>query len=335
MYVQNGNVAPAPATPAPRRTNQKRKSPGATPGGMPVPHTYPATFLAAVELLNNLDNFCGIGTLDFLMPRRAGGGMDAPDGWLWLETPGLRFEKNSIEASLQELVDRGMVRCTYRMMRKNTAKVRVYVLPDDVGRASIQRDDPNLRKYLKAVVDMVDVSVSAWKCMKSRIGGRGRIVKRKKRKVEPDAPDHSATTLFYMFNTLASPAPDPKSCWIKDDDTKDLLAGILDMDKKIPIPGVKTELYKYQRRTIAMMLQKELAPERTRDPRLREVKSPGEGVYFWDSENAEIFQEPRYYDDVKGGILAEEMGTGYESYFYTFIKLHIQPTLLWSNMNPY
>lgn len=65
-----------------------------------------------------------------------------------------------------------------------------------------------------------------------------------------------------------------------------------------------------------MMLQKELAPEQTMDPRLTSIQGPDEGVYFHDFETTELFQDPRYFEDVKGGILAEEMGTGYGLSFY-------------------
>jgi hypothetical protein len=77
------------------------------------------------------------------------------------------------------------------------------------------------------------------------------------------------------------------------------------------LPEIKTTLYRHQKRTVAMMMQKELAPEQTMDPRVTNVHGPDGGVYFHDFETTELFQDPRYFEDVKGGILAEEMGTGY------------------------
>lgn len=269
---------------------------GATPSYNPKFALVSATFLSAIELLNDLTNFCGIGSLEIQMPRRAAIGMEAPDGWLWLESQSYKYPKSSIEAALQELVDRGIMRCTYLMVTRNKARVRIYVLPDDVGRSMIQRDDPNLRKRLKAVMAMMDTSVESWE------GGvpRGELLSK---------PESGELSLFLMFNAMESPKPDPESPWITDEDTRDLLRSVLAPGNNIL--GLKTTLYKYQKRSVALMLQKELASERTQDPRLQEVYAPTGEIYYWESGTTEIFQDPRYYEDVKGGILAEEMGTGY------------------------
>lgn len=266
---------------------------GATPRRSPAPAS--VKFLNTIELLNDLANFCGVGSLEIQMPRRAAAGMEAPDGWLWLESPAYKYPKSSIEASLQELVDHGVMRCTYFSAAGDRARVRLYVLPDDVGRSMIRRDDPNLRRWLKVAMTTVDASRDAWE---------GGVLKG-----EPLLkPETGKLSLFKMFNSLGSPRPDPESPWIKDENTKDLLRRVL-----APGNGIlemKTTLYKYQKRTVALMLQKELAPERTQDLRLREMHAPTGEIYYWDPETMEIFQEPRYYEDVKGGILAEEMGTG-------------------------
>lgn len=244
------------------------------------------------------------------MPRRAAVGMEAPDGWLWLESPAYKCPKFSVEANLQELVDHGVMRCTYLMTTGSIARVRVYVLPDDVGRSMIQRDDPNLRKWRKVVMATMDVSIDGW-------AQKGKPLSKPENDklslftmsnaMESPKPQNDKLSLFTMFNTMDSPRPDPESPWIKDENTKDLLRSVLAPNK---ILGMKTTLYKYQKRSVALMLQKELAPERTRDPRLKEVFAPTGEIYYLDSETMEIFQEPRYYEDVRGGILAEEMGTG-------------------------
>lgn len=236
------------------------------------------------------------------MPRRAAPGCEAPDGWLWLETPAYRYkyDKSTIEANLIELVERGVVRCTYCMLNGgNMARVRVYVLPHDFGRSLVQRDvGDESSKRLKFVLPKLDVSVGGWNGQVWRVG---------EAMPELALKDRDVTALFYIFNTLESPKPDPRSVWIKDENTKELLQDVLSQKR---IPGLKTDLYNYQKRSVALMLQKELAPERTLDPRLREVSAPTGQVYFLDFETMELLEEPRYYEDVKGGILAEEMGMG-------------------------
>jgi hypothetical protein len=230
------------------------------------------------------------------MPRRAGAGMEAPDGWLWLETPAIRYAKSSLEDSLHQLIDLCVLRCTYRMVSKTTARVRVYLLPDDVGRAIIQRDHRGAHKFRRVVMEALDVSRRGWKGMPA-----SNRVKKPIAKMEDER-----SSLFYMFNTLESPKPNPQAPWIKDDNTRGLLIDVLNR----PIRGMKNPLYDYQKKTVATMLQRELAPNNIPDSRLGRIKGPTGQVYHLDFETLELFLEPRKYEDVRGGILAEDTGTG-------------------------
>jgi hypothetical protein len=150
------------------------------------------------------------------MPRRAAVGMEAPDGWFWLETPGrsYQFPKQSIQAKMVVLVEAGWLRCTYQMIpnSQSSARLRIYVLPDDVGRTYIKREDTTLRKCLKVVVSATDDSKQKWEMSESPDCER------------QDVPENEGTaSLFYMFNKLKSPAPDSESFWIKDENTKVIL----------------------------------------------------------------------------------------------------------------
>ena len=115
-----------------------------------------------IALLNDLSNFIGIGTVEIEMPRRAAPGMDAPDGWFWLEPPYAKPRKDTIEFFLHALSVLHCVRCTYRMVSDSTARARVYLLPADVGRGLISRKSKNLRQYMRAVFGAVDVSPRSW-----------------------------------------------------------------------------------------------------------------------------------------------------------------------------
>lgn len=230
------------------------------------------------------------------MPRRAGTGMEAPDGWLWLETPAFRYDKSSLEDCLHHLVDLCVLRCTYKMVGGTTARVRVYLLPDDVARGVIPRDHHATFKPRRVVMEALDVSRRGWQGMPTGNRARKPIAK-----VEDER-----SSLFYMFNTLESPKPDPQASWIKDDNTRGLLNDVLSR----PIRGMKNPLYGYQKKTVAMMLQRELAPNNVPDSRLGTMKAPSGQVYYLDFETLELFLEPRNYEDVRGGILAEDTGTG-------------------------
>lgn len=260
------------------------------------------------ELLNDLSNFIGIGTLRFQMPRRAAAGMDAPDGWLWLEDHQFPkgYHPDDIAEKTRELLLGGVVRLTYRMVGPADARVRVYVLPEDVGRSLVPVNSATVNTNLRKVISAIDTSEAGWK---------GAAVR------EP-APllghDDETTSLFYLFNTIKSPAPNPDAQPVsqRHPRVRELLRHVLGLD---PFPdceerafrGLRTTPFRYQRQSIAMMLQREMAPEPCIDSRLKEMITPsGESTYYVDLDNLKVYKKAFFYDDVRGGILAEEMGTG-------------------------
>ncbi|KAF8252341.1 hypothetical protein K440DRAFT_578088 [Wilcoxina mikolae CBS 423.85] len=271
----------------------------ARPKGSPKPQAPPCVtplHLETVELLNDLTNFVGIGSIEILMPRMAGSGMESPDRWLWLEPPEIQPRDGTIEFYLHMLVASYRVaRCTYKMVSTNMARVRVYYLPSDVGRGLISRKDKSIKKYLRKIMEVIDVSREGW---------RGRPGAKMVPIVEPDK---ERSSLFWMFNTMDSPNPNPNAPWIRDENIKYLLQRVLNSES---IAGMKSKPYEYQKRSIAMMLQRELAPSKSVDSRLKTMFAPSGEVYYMDQVTCELFQEPSYYEDVRGGILAEEMGYG-------------------------
>ena len=76
------------------------------------------------------------------------------------------------------------------------------------------------------------------------------------------------------------------------------------------VPGLVTELYPYQRRSAALMLQKESEPGKVLDPRLISLLDHEGSSWYLDSVAGTVLAEPRHYDGISGGILAEEMGAG-------------------------
>lgn len=256
------------------------------------------------KLLNNLDSFLGIGSIEIDMPRRAAPGMDvAADypglavekyDWHWLEPPYNKPPKDTTEFYLYMLCMHNVLRCTYRMISESVARVRVYCLPADVGRSLIPRRDKTIKRYMRKVLDAVDVSKEGWNGY--RVGGLERSPL-----IHSGLEEHQLS-LFYLFNTLNSPRPDPGKLWTPED--RYLLQEILEADT---IRGMKTKPFEYQKESIAMMLQRELAPTRTVDSRLKAMRTPTGEEYFLDQETCELFLEPSYYEDVRGGCLCEEM----------------------------
>ncbi|KAH3671922.1 hypothetical protein OGAPHI_000108 [Ogataea philodendri] len=75
------------------------------------------------------------------------------------------------------------------------------------------------------------------------------------------------------------------------------------------IPGMKSELYNYQRRSVAKMLEKELVVKPVLAPDLLEFSRNGR-TYYLSLKDFVFTNKPSLYSTPRGGILAEEMGLG-------------------------
>ncbi|GAQ38024.1 SNF2 family helicase [Aspergillus niger] len=231
------------------------------------------------EASRNLDNYIGVGVL-----RKRNGSYDngstapvEPDNfpaseiaalerhyWIWTET--IEFAEN-----------------------QPWCGVRVYVLPDDVGRKSIPRSSTALRRALKVVMMRIDRSDEVW---------NGSVY------VDQKAADNPVgsledESLWYIFNTLQDPKPQLDTHG--EEESGQDYSGVL---------GLKTPLYPYQRRSAATMVQREAQPAQVLDPRLQAFKSPRGEDYYYDKEEGSIFREKKMYSEACGGILAETMGCG-------------------------
>ncbi|KAJ9121638.1 hypothetical protein QFC22_002258 [Naganishia vaughanmartiniae] len=84
-------------------------------------------------------------------------------------------------------------------------------------------------------------------------------------------------------------------------------------DGNLTAMGLKTELYTYQRKSVAQMLIQETAPGRFEDIKFVKMKEVGkDATYYIDLSSGEVRRkcDVGLYDLPKGGILCEEMGTG-------------------------
>ncbi|KAI9820699.1 MAG: hypothetical protein M1827_005068 [Pycnora praestabilis] len=200
-------------------------------------------------------------------------------------------------APLQQLLRARWIRIFYKLsdLDDTWAVVRFYVLPDDAGRRYVERSNKTLRTYLKRIIPHLDVSQSTWK---------GEYVYRREQKLSID--NEEQVSLFYLFNTLPSPAPSILD--VPDKYTRIAMENLLDPNRSIK--GLKTPLYPYQRRSAAMMLEKETSPNLQLDPRLREIVDADGAPYYYDQEECIIVRNRRQYESARGGILAETMGLG-------------------------
>ena len=112
-------------------------------------------------------------------------------------------------------------------------------------------------------------------------------------------------SLFYLFNTIPSPAVGPPSvsCPISNE----AIQSIFGCDE---LHGLRTKLYPYQRRTIASMIKREVQPKRALDPRFQSLEGPTGQPFYYDRETGVLLRDQRTYEEARGGILGESMGLG-------------------------
>ena len=180
--------------------------------------------------------------------------------------------------------------------------VRVHMLPDDVLRSSLDRSSPNHIKARAQLIQNLEYSPDVW---------NGTFKPDSLGLTEPLPADGSIsqehgqeTSLLELFNSI--PSPNPNSELLNEPTDREAMLDLL----ASTVAGLKTELYPYQRRSAALMLQKEVQPGHVLDPRLRHVKDQGISTWYLDPVSGSVLREPRYYDGVNGGVLAEEMGSG-------------------------
>ncbi|KAI0485206.1 P-loop containing nucleoside triphosphate hydrolase protein [Xylariaceae sp. FL0804] len=172
-------------------------------------------------------------------------------------------------------------------------RVRVYLLPHDINRRN------RCIRPLASLFSQLEYSKDCWE-------GKDEYTPQK----QPSSGDDAAqladqnASLLTMFNNVPSPDPHPEK--VVDPDVRYTMECLLDSR----VPGLITKLYPYQRRSAALMLQRESEPGRVVDPRLRACIDQEGKPWYCDDVSGLVQREPHYYDGSRGGILAEEMGTG-------------------------
>ena len=177
-------------------------------------------------------------------------------------------------------------------------KWRLYLLADDVARASIEGRSKKHVKLLHRLLPLVETSPATWDAP----------VTSSAPPVTPFDPwaTSEQNSLFYLFNTLPSPQPQPQC--IHNLPLRHSVERLLYHEE--PPWGLQTSLYPYQRRCAALMVQKENAQSLQLDPRLERRQSPTGQEYFYGPRDGVFMKSPQYYESCQGGILAESMGLG-------------------------
>lgn len=204
----------------------------------------------------------------------------APYSWLWTQ---------------------GWIRMAYASQPNPVGgRVRVYLLPHDINR-SMQSLRSELTKLMPTLLHQLEYSQECWEgrdvytpLPRPRLANHDGLT----------VSDESNSSLLDLFNQVPSPDPSPETA--SDANLQWAMQCLLESQ----IPGLITSLYPYQGRSAAKMLQRELEPGRVIDPRLRPVLDQVGQAWYYDDVSGVVLKEPRFYDEARGGILAEEMGTG-------------------------
>ncbi|KAK8044671.1 hypothetical protein PG993_004695 [Apiospora rasikravindrae] len=227
------------------------------------------------------------------------------DGWRFLsrdnrdDVPEDLSVPNALRASLlasQTLAPfAGLLRAKWIQLESRDDIVRVYILPHDVDRISIDRKGIKLSKDLGILLKQLDYTAAAWNGSEEGHGASN---------FNDNKEEDDDLSLLERFNQF--PSPDPQIHDVTNSFDRGLIRDVLDSK----IFGITTTLIPIQRKSVAEMLRRELVPRQVLDPRLLERTDQNGNSWYSDFVTGEVLREPRYYDAVRGGLLCEEMGLG-------------------------
>ncbi|GJE96414.1 DEAD/DEAH box helicase [Phanerochaete sordida] len=214
----------------------------------------------------------------------------------------VRAEDEQFTRLLDFLIDHKFIAVTCRVRSSafdSVLFIRVYFIPHDLANVEgklRRRDEATVvapaRRYLRTLLLRISRDASLW-------GGEA-------------ADDASCTTFFdeaidnrtlaELYNTLPSP--------IISEDEQSIHPHALEVLDGAEIPGLKSTLYTYQRRSVAAMMQRELQPGVIPDPLYVPLHGIDGSVFYFQPATMEVLRECPTVAQTRGGILCEELGTG-------------------------
>jgi len=286
----DGDLSTTPAT-----------SPSSSTGSVASPHldlqSYAGISNEASVFRSDLSNYLALGCFSFENLTISDDDNETP-GWQDLHLPLLQRFDSTRCGHLARLADAGWIRLQARRSASDRRFItwRIYILPSDAGHRYIDRHNKRMWGALETLIPDVDVSPETW---------RGRYTPEVDCKFDLWATRDEGS-LFYMFNKM--PSPSPCAHCVPEKYTHESMEDLL--DPAAVLPGLKTVLYPYQRRSAGLMLQRESVAKLELDPRLEQRTAPDGSTYYYGARDLLFHRQPRYYEACRGGILAETMGLG-------------------------
>ncbi|KAF8969663.1 SNF2 family N-terminal domain-containing protein [Flammula alnicola] len=200
---------------------------------------------------------------------------------------------------LEYLVNECFVSATYRSNHDGLMAVRIYLIPHDLanmqGKLRVRKENilAPARRYLRSLLPKISQDVDKWNGCRSS-GQDSAVI--------PDTKD--SRTLADIYSDLASPHVVPVPGY------GNIASRLLDFSDDLEGLGMRSKLYRYQRRSVAAMLQKELDFHDVSDPLFIPVVTVDNKSFYLQPGTMEVLQERPKSAPCRGGILCEELGTG-------------------------
>ncbi|KAK1224204.1 hypothetical protein PQX77_012904 [Marasmius sp. AFHP31] len=220
------------------------------------------------------------------------------DGWHDFDSS--KFSNFISEAELLKEVsflnDHDYISITYSVLDDGTLVLRVYLIPYDLpggkGRYSLNAREKYMRRAKSSMPNIlacIRQDMATWNGVKGGLEA-GYLM--------DTAVDRR--TLSEIYSDLPSPKPNPtSSISLRLLDSNDNLAGL----------GLANPLYRYQRRTVASMIEHESGERRIPDPLYISLVDIHGKPFYYQPGTTEIKREISEVS-VRGGVLCEELGTG-------------------------
>ena len=190
---------------------------------------------------------------------------------------------------VRNLADRGLLRCHLipHQSLPDHAVARLYLLSEDIRKSPNESSLNDRRRYIRALLPFIDTCQNTW-------NGQFDPFTPPPTYLDPSSYPES---LFHIFNTLPSPSA--------VDSYPEFLHLLGDARQ-----ALWTQLYPYQERSVVAMLQREMKPRKSIDPRKPHHIDMLDRDFYLDIHEGIILRQPQLYEESRGGVLAETMGYG-------------------------
>ncbi|KAJ7080414.1 P-loop containing nucleoside triphosphate hydrolase protein [Mycena belliarum] len=186
------------------------------------------------------------------------------------------------------------IAASYALDARDMARIRIYLIPHDLpgvmGQLRVRKDKivSDARRYLSGLLPKISRSRECWE-------GGG---------LQEPAFAAPVTTLAGIYEDLPSPQG------VVTDTSTLVTRRLLDFSDGLGDLGIRSTLHRYQRRSVAAMVQKELDQSDAPDPLFFPVVGMYGEEFFLQPGTMELLLERPQVAPCRGGILCEELGTG-------------------------